>query len=301
MIGNGNRNIPSSGPSRTGATMISIGTTFNYDIPLKDQLPMIREAGFTHVSLGGGRIEHSGFLNRARRKTIKTMTGGSGLGICSIHAPFHNKADISSPRAVVTAGALSLFKGCIDAALFLEAGMVIFHPTGFPKIDRAAVRKEILVESVTALLDYIGDAGLRLAVENLDYEVSNEILGHSLETVTDPRYGFCYDSSHDNLLSGSMAILERHGDRLISVHISDNRGKEDDHMLPYEGTFDWDGFCRVFSTLTLDGIFLLEVEMRESAIKSPREFLIEAFLRGKKLLQRSGKWVETRGQENVDW
>ena len=30
----------------------SISTTFNYDIPIEEQLLLIKQAGFTHLSLG---------------------------------------------------------------------------------------------------------------------------------------------------------------------------------------------------------------------------------------------------------
>jgi hypothetical protein len=59
--------------------------------------------------------------------------------------------------------------------------------------------------------------------------------------------------------------------------------------LPFEGYFQWDKFCRVFSTVRFEGIFLLEVEMRKSAFSKPQQFLSEAFLRGARLLHDAGK------------
>ncbi len=43
---------------------ISISTTFDYKVPLSEQLPMIRKAGFTHVSFGMD-YSHSGLLREA--------------------------------------------------------------------------------------------------------------------------------------------------------------------------------------------------------------------------------------------
>jgi sugar phosphate isomerase/epimerase len=86
-----------------------------------------------------------------------------------------------------------------------------------------------------------------------------------------------------------LALLKDYGHRLLTTHISDNRGKKDDHMLPFEGVYDWSGFCTVFTRVFFDGVFLLEVEMRESAFLSPAEFLIEAFRRGEKLRKACGK------------
>ncbi len=86
-----------------------------------------------------------------------------------------------------------------------------------------------------------------------------------------------------------MAILRRYGRRIITTHISDNRREHDDHMLPFEGTYDWDQFAQAFARVKFNGVFLLEVEMRESAFKDPREFLKQAYERGQILLERTGK------------
>jgi sugar phosphate isomerase/epimerase len=269
--------------------MISVGTTFNYDIPLKRQLPMIREAGFTHISLGSEKPAHSGYLTRTGQKNLLRMLDHAGLRVCSLHAPYHKYADISSPRKEVASRALALFKRCIDAAAFLKARAVIFHATPCLKITNPASRKKILFERLSALLEYIGGDDVHLAVENLFSQLANEILSYSLDTIASRNYGLCYDSSHANLLPQPLAILRKYAHRLLTTHISDNRGKKDDHILPFEGTYRWDAFCAAFSEIKFGGIFLLEVEMRESAFKSPQEFLKETFRRGRKLLKQSGK------------
>lgn len=79
---------------------LSIGTTFNYNIPLKRQLHMIESSGFTHFSIGGGEPEHSGYLTKKGRKKINVLKNQAGLQICSIHAPFDHMTDMSSPEDV---------------------------------------------------------------------------------------------------------------------------------------------------------------------------------------------------------
>jgi len=266
---------------------LSIGTTFNYAIPLKDQLPMIKAAGFTHISLGAN-LEHSGYLDPARRTELKQRLAENSLRLCSVHAPFLGGMDISAPDQNSARASLDLMKLCIDAAADLEAGIVTFHPYADQAVDDPR-RKDILATQVIAMFDHIADRNVRLAAENLRIEILNEILAHSLNIIGTPRYGLCYDSSHDNLSSQPMSILRRYGTRLISTHISDNRKEKDDHMLPFEGTFDWDQFALAFSRIKFTGIFLLEVEMRESAFKDPAEFLKQAYVRGQTLLKRAGK------------
>lgn len=262
--------------------MISIGTCFNYDMPIEEQIPLIKDAGFSHVSLGADD-KHTGYLDPAGIKELKTLVRNNGLKICSIHTPLSMEMDLSSVDKEVAAKTLEVYEKCIDAAEFLDAEMIIFHPIGFAD-DIHEERKNILVEQVRSMLEYVGNRNIKLALENLSYPHSLEILHHCFDSITDDRLGFCYDSSHDNLTPLPLKILEQYGGRLIKTHISDNYGSYDDHNLPFDGTYDWDEFYRVFAGVGFKGIFLLEVEMKQGRDESVAEFLREAYEIGKKIM-----------------
>ena len=268
---------------------ISISTAFNYGIPLKDQLPMVKRAGFTHISFGS-RTAHSGNLSAPGQMELRRMVSDAGLDVCSIHAPTRREAEISSPQEASATAGLDLLKRCIDAAISLDARTVILHAAvsgpDDPETDR---RKKILVEQVHRLLDHVGDQAIQLATEHLFDLPANEISAHSMDEIDHPKYGFCYDSSHANLTPPPLAILKRYGDRLMTTHISDNWGKEDDHLLPWEGDIAWDAFCCALSEIPFRGVFLMETVMARSSFQEPGEFLREAFKRGKRLLAMAGK------------
>jgi sugar phosphate isomerase/epimerase len=262
---------------------ISIGTTFNYDISLREQLPLIARAGFRFVSLGA-RVGHSDYLAVSGQKRIQKLVARHGIGVCSIHTPFAKNIDISSPDARKISRTIDCYKRCVDAAQRLGARIVIFHPTAYMQFDDLDTRKRVIADNVNRLLDFSRGADISLAIENEHFAPANEILRFSLDTIPDSRFGFCYDTSHDNLTPRPLRIFRRYAQRLLTTHIADNRGEQDDHMLPYEGCFPWPGFCRAFSKIHFKGIPLLEVEMRESAFDSAGEFLQEAFARGQRLL-----------------
>lgn len=268
--------------------VISIGTTFNYDIPLREQLPMIGRVGFRYISLGA-RFEHSGYLIASGRKRIRKLVASHGIRICSLHTPFGKNFDISSPDPGKTRRTIDCYRRCIDAAQYLGARVVIFHPTAYKQFDNLDFRKKVIVDNVNRLLDYVHNTEVSLAVENEHFASANEILRFSLDTIPDSKYGFCYDTSHDNLTSHPLKVFQQYGHRLLTTHISDNRGERDDHVLPYEGVFPWTAFCRAFSRIHFSGVPLLEVEMRESGFGSSSEFLQEAFTRGQRLLSACRK------------
>jgi hypothetical protein len=56
----------------------SIATSFAYELPIERQLPLIREAGFTRVSLWE-RSAHSGYLHRRGRVVLQRFLRENGL------------------------------------------------------------------------------------------------------------------------------------------------------------------------------------------------------------------------------
>lgn len=263
---------------------ISIGTCFDFDIPIREQLPLIMAAGFTHISLGAGVMSHSAYLEEEGREQLKKLTAATGLRICSVHAPFNKACDVSSPDPEVAAAAVAVLKQCIDAAESLDAPVVIFHPAadGPPDVE---ARKPVFIKNVKLLLDYVGGRPVKLAAENL-YPWINEITAASFDEIAHPKYGFCYDSSHDNLSGAPLAILDKYGERLMATHISDNMGREDDHILPFDGKFDWERFYGAFPKNSFSGVFLLEVEREKYKAKPVQWFLEQAFERGAKIMQK---------------
>ena len=65
---------------------LSISTCFNYAVPVEEQLPLIPEAGFTHVSFGQDE-KHSGILDMQTRRILKELLRKNSLEIDTIHGP----------------------------------------------------------------------------------------------------------------------------------------------------------------------------------------------------------------------
>jgi sugar phosphate isomerase/epimerase len=83
----------------------SIATSFNYDLPIERQIPLIAEAGFSHLSLGV-TPEHSGYLEAARRRELRARLADSGLAMDTIHArALHHAEAIEQASTTLTAAA----------------------------------------------------------------------------------------------------------------------------------------------------------------------------------------------------
>ncbi|MEA2475819.1 MAG: hypothetical protein QOC87_18, partial [Actinomycetota bacterium] len=85
-----------------------------------------------------------------------------------------------------------------------------------------------------------------------------------------PEARFHLDVGHANLRLGkheknrAKSLLDAFGDRLVHVHLSDNRGGEQDLHLPLgAGTIDWKQVARQLQEAGYDGTVTLEVFSRE--------------------------------------
>ena len=260
---------------------LGISTCFNYDLPLEEMFSLLKRAGIGVISLGAKR-SHSGYHTARGRAKIKALREKYGLRINSIHAPLQEGLDISSPQEKGRREGVESFQNAIEACADLGTKILILHLNSEFDKKELRERREAIYRSIETLSLYSEKRRVLLAVENLPHKDSMrlfEVTVHHFDQI-----GICFDSSHANLTPSPFGILERYGDRIIAIHISDNRGKEDDHLLPYEGVIDWGKFRGYFEKTGYEGIFLLEAEMRKSAFKDPLTFLREAERRGNQLM-----------------
>jgi sugar phosphate isomerase/epimerase len=82
--------------------------------------------------------------------------------------------------------------------------------------------------------------GVTMALENTPGEMGTPAnLKHFLERTRLNSVKLCFDTGHAHLDGDALPGLETARDLLVTTHIHDNRGGRDDHLLPYEGTIDW--------------------------------------------------------------
>ena len=139
---------------------------------------------------------------------------------------------------------------------------------------------------IRRIADEAASQGVRLAVENM--VDSMWILDRILETLGDDpeqtNLGICIDigHAHQSQDAGREPIcnyLERYASQLIHLHLHDNDGEDDAHLLPGEGTADWLRILQVLSRLGFEGTAVLEAHHPElSPMESVQRGL--AYLRG---------------------
>jgi sugar phosphate isomerase/epimerase len=179
--------------------------------------------------------------------------------------------------------AVDRVKMAIDAASALGSEIVIVHSCDRFPAEETRARINAAKDSLKQLVLYAAERKVRLALENLASPLSMQVFETVLEHL--PELGVCYDTSHAQVAGDTFGVIGRHHERIIAVHLSDNRGLKDDHMLPFEGVLPWEEFAYYLPRLRNLDCFMLEVEIRESAFKDRGEFLAEAYRRAKQVLE----------------
>lgn len=256
---------------------------FDYSIPFDRAVPMVRQAGFEIISLGG-KPEHSGCGTAEGRALIRRLIAQHGMRIESIHAPFPEGDRLCSLDEGERAESLRQCQGAIDDAGELGVGVVVVHLNTSPDED---VRNRMTAQgfrSLDALSEHALAAGVQLALENSWGEPYGTMLDRVMTQFDAAPVGFCYDSGHENVNGSGFRDLMKYGHRLLVLHLHDNCG-QDTHALPYEGTTNWPGFMDGLHTLGYTGSLHLEASPDNSQFKDPAVFLAEAWKRCRRLLE----------------
>lgn len=244
----------------------SVSTTFDYSIPLEKQLPMIRKAGFSHVSFGMN-YAHSGLLEEENWKRLREQINENGLSVDTIHGYDLDREDSIEVNAKLA-----------RAAKFFGAPVVVIHCTVFWFEDDEYEEKFRIVSGRIKEMEKIAkETGIRFAFENMVPGKPTDLCVEMVK-MADPQYiGFCYDSSHDQIDGPRpMDLLSEMKDRVIAVHLSDRIREFVDHVIPGEGFVHFDEILPLLKESSFRGPILMEVGVENSRYKDAEELLAKA-------------------------
>ncbi len=169
---------------------------------------------------------------------------------------------------------LALNTRCAEASKLLGAECMVVHPMNLPRqpIYNRQINKEANLAYLDPVINKAKDVGLCIAIENMvDFSRNMrrycggdpEELFDLVDTINDPSVGICIDTGHACLTSIDVAqFIRLTGDRLMALHINDNRQKGDEHLLPFDGLVDWKGVAEALRAIGYDHDFAFELRSR---------------------------------------
>jgi len=124
-------------------------------------------------------------------------------------------------------------------------------------------RMERNVEILRKIDAYLGDREFRVCLENIGgFASSVEGLNAMIDRTGDRHFGICLDTGHLNLAADKdqERFIKAAGSRLCALHIADNEGETDQHMMPFgKGIIRFDKVVSALREIGYEELFNLEI------------------------------------------
>ncbi len=205
----------------------------------------VAEAGITRIVLQEicGSINLTASDAGPRVARVLRETGLQAIACHGLeHKPFLlRQADPDARRRMVDAQ-LDL----MERAAALGARTFVLHLGNYPDGAEPAAAWEPVARALDLLAPRAAAAGIELALENsfrCTYLARNAAeLAAFVASYAHPAVGVCLDSGHAHILDGAVAALEALRPHIVTMHLHDNDGRQDLHLMPGQGTLDWADF-----------------------------------------------------------
>ena len=243
---------------------VGLSTGCFWQTSILDCLEDIRNAGFGRVEICAAR-SHLDYHDLDQVKRAAQRIDELGLESYSLHAPFADCIDITSPDPRCREEALRELIPAANAAALLRVRHFVIHP-GPEKSELPELERFYRLENAVAVLNqayaHCRKLDVALVLENmLPHLFAGKtrdllwILG-ALDTI---RVGICLDTGHAHLGENLTNVVHKLSGHLWMVHASDNHGQYDDHLPPGDGKIDWGKLLAHLNDLHFRGTFILEV------------------------------------------
>lgn len=238
--------------------IVTTTCVFPPDYPSETVLERLAGVGYTALDMGLDYCVGKGRLldgDDWREKVIALRKRADGLGVRFTHA--HAPYNVSS-RSEAQMRAF-------EAAAILGARYIVSHPiheleNGIITDDEEFLR--VNREATLPLLPIAERLGLILLSENILWgsTIHPKNIVRLVKEVDSPFFGWCFDTGHAHANGIPVTVLRELDVVPLSLHMQDTHGVGygDEHLLPGDGTIDWQEFLRVLREIGYEGELVLE-------------------------------------------
>ncbi len=234
------------------------------------RLDAMAAAGFTAVEVFATR-SHLDYHSPQAGHDLARWCADAGLRLHSVHAPITESLRGTSWGPPFSTASAQLahrtrtVEECVKALELASAApyrYLVLHlgvPDEFapPSGDN---QREAVLQTLGALLPVAERVGVRIAVEVIPNALSTaRQLVRLIEEEELPGLGICLDVGHARLQGDVVEALETVAGYLVTTHLHDNRGRTDDHLLPFEGVIDWPELLIALQKVGYDGTLMFEL------------------------------------------
>lgn len=209
---------------------------------------------------------------------LKLAVERTGVTIGQIHAPY---PAYFAGREDLNAYMREVLDKCFAICAYLDCPAIVVHPIGGEDL---AHEWELSLTHYRELIPLVKKhKGVMICLENLfnrhekirisggrlsNPAVARRMLDQLNEEAGEHRFGFCMDVGHTNLTHNDVKeFIREMGDRITNLHIHDNNGTDDLHVVPYTCMLtkqvhvcDWKGFAEGLREIGYRGVLSFETD-----------------------------------------
>jgi sugar phosphate isomerase/epimerase len=232
----------------------------------REHVLQIGAHGFDRMELAATR-SHVDYHSGPAIADVQQWMAEAGIELDSVHAPVAEQFDgvrwtrtfsLASPDKSERERAVQEVETALQIARRVPFRVLILH-LGWPR--PAENSRDAARRSVDAVCSAAEPLGVTVALEVLQNELSRPAsLAHFVEEALDTDHArICLDCGHAHIDGDLVDAIETVSEHLAAVHVHDNRGRNDDHLVPFEGTIDWPGALTEVQKVGYDGTLMFEL------------------------------------------
>jgi len=266
---------------------LSMWSSFYRELSPYDMILELEKAGYHYTELS---TEHADML----------LAEGDAIEVGKKFGEFAKAHNVEVSQGHLLLGiricdkeSLEILKKWIDLFVAIGIKNAVLHCQNIFElgVDEDEVRRRNL-ETLRVLTDYIKDMPITICLENLrsgigmetDTEKRHELhqsadeFLYYINNIDTDRLGICLDTGHLNIskASSQREFILKAGKYLKALHIADNIGEGDLHMMPFgRGSLDICEVVEALNEIGYDGLYNMELGGERKCSPQVKEFKLE--------------------------
>ncbi len=257
---------------------LSVFTWFGFRYPFAEIIKFIKDAGFQSVMTWWG--DEYKDLNCPKEQEPEIIRS-AGLKLENTHFTF---AGINSiwEDSLDGENIFNMYYSYIDKLKTYGIPTAVMHVTSG---ENPPPYNKLGLDRFKRLVDKAEKNCINIALENVR---KPEHLDYIFKNIDSDRLKFCYDSGHENCFTQGIDFLVKYGNKIGALHLHDNDGSCDQHLLPFDGNINWKRIMAQIKNTGYKGALAFEIDAQYIDISkkfTASEYLLEAVKRAQKLLE----------------
>jgi len=224
-------------------------------LPLPECIDRVTEAGYQRVELSRKTLGWAACAPHIRR---------NGLSVWSVHGTLDEAAVSSSSDQ--RSEALAREMGQMEEAAAYAPCVYVVHYLNWGPEEGLELRWQNAIER---LLPKAEELDLTLAIETVSYKPNkraryptSEEIAAFVRSFESDHLRACIDLNHSNIVESLSHVASNFTSLIANIHVSDNRGLEEEHLPPGEGVIDFETALCALSRAGYEGPLNLEIHLK---------------------------------------